>query len=69
MYLHSASWSSGKEPRSGGDGLTLTAPPPGAPNPDIPVAGVDLVLLILRANLEVKQALQATEMPMSQRIR
>lgn len=33
--LHSASWSSGKDPRSGGVGLYVTWRPPGPPNPDM----------------------------------
>jgi hypothetical protein len=35
ICLHSASWSRGNEPRSGGLGLMLMARPPGEPKPDI----------------------------------
>jgi len=38
--LHSLSWSSGKEPRSGGMGLAKLVPPPGEPND---IAGLEKV--------------------------
>lgn len=42
MGWHSASWSRGKEPRSGGEGLENFWAPPGLPKVDISMRGTEI---------------------------